>query len=1573
VAVSTVSLTILLILLRLLTDSVATKSNDGASCPYAPPPFEADLALSKTVSPENVNVGDTVTFTLELSNKGPNTATGIELNDTLPDGYSFVDNSESYDDNGTGAQIGFDQSGSTLHWTVNALEINQTIRLSYDAVVQESGDHNNTALITASDMHDTNSTNDGDWAMPNFIPDPVDDNVTIAEDNGTLSGNLLEDDKDIDNDPLIVTQFEINGTVYGINPGESNTTTIPGVGTLTISSDGNFTFTPEPNYSGEVPSIIYTVEDSDGASDTAVLNITVTPVDDAPELVGGGLPDLENNDSDVITDLNLSGYFSDVDDEQSDLNFSVTGLPEGLSIDPDTGVISGTIAKDASQGGTDGDYNVTVTVTDPEGKSITTSFIWHIDNPAPVAQDDNVTMSEDNGTLEGNVISNSVSGGTLEQNGSDTDPDGDSLSIVNAGVDIDGDGLIDLNLTLGEDTDLTDAEGKSVGTIRLEEDGSYAFTPAEDYNGEVPSIIYTVEDSDGASDTAVLNITVEAVNDAPVAQDDEASTQEDTPVVIDVDSNDSDIDGDLDLSSLAIVAGSEPQHGNVTIDPDTGEITYTPEPNWNGTDTFTYQICDNGDPVLCDEANVTVTVEAVNDAPVALDNNRTVEEDTILTGNLITDDDGQGVDSDADGDVLNVVGFSVDSDGDGVPESFEANETVIIEGVGSITVDKDGNYTLIPEENFNGKVPSVEYTISDGNGGLDSALLEITVKPVTDPISDEDETLSMLEDHNISGSLLENLNDADSDEHRVVELMIDIDGDGVAEDLSERLGEALVLTDEDGTPIATVTIEENGEYSVVPEEGYYGSLPTVTYVVEDVNDPDDRDSSTLQITVLQDSDSDGIPDSEDIDDDNDGIPDVVEEAGDPDRDTDGDGIPDRLDLDSDNDGILDIIEAGGVDSDGDGRVDDPTDRDGDGLADSVDSHPDDVDNPADKTEGLEATTLPVSDTDSDGTPDFQDVDSDNDGISDLIEGGTEAALDSDNDGMIDPQSDENSDGTPDNVDENGIAAGIPDRSAEQVPDTDSDGVADYRDLDSDNDGIDDLIEAGGSDADGDGLVDHPGTLVGERLPDSDGDGIPDVLEPDNSGLPSSLDENGDGVIDDTTDSDGDGIPDVTDGSPESFGDYSLVDTDEDGVEDTQDIDDDNDGIPDVIEEAGDPDRDTDGDGIPDRLDLDSDNDGILDILEAGGIDNDGNGRVDDSTDSDGDGLADMLDSNPNDVDNPQNADEGHDTTKLPVPDTDSDGTPDFQDLDSDNDGISDLFEGGTDPALDSDNDGMIDPQTDENGDGTPDNVDENGIAVGIPDRTAFIGEEGYDANGLPNVDGDALPNYRDLDSDNDGLSDVREANGPDSDPQDGIIDTPEELIAPETIPDQDGDGILDPYEPNNPDLPDSLDQDGDGMIDDTIDSDGDNDGIPDIVDGEDDDYGTEIIIQAQDDRVEVTGLGGTVIDILADDRFTILSKIEYEQPEHGELFLDDRGTPDPNDDVLVYIPEADYEGTVEFTYVLTDAFGNKSEAKVTLEVCNSSQPSDGGGGSALGWWSVLVSLLGLLWVGASLLRRNELT
>ncbi len=566
---------------------------------------------------------------------------------------------------------------------------------------------------------------------------------------------------------------------------------------------------------------------------------------------------------------------------------------------------------------------------------------------------------------------------------------------------------------------------------------------------------------------------------------------------------------------------------------------------------------------------------------------------------------------------------------------------------------------------------------------------------------------------------------------------------------------------------------------------------------------------TFAFNSCGDSDHDGIPDVIDVDDDNDGIPDRYEFAQsqnaylspstDPSADDDGDGIvnykdvdyggtlnpmgvcsaldkdgdgiPNHLDLDSDNDGLQDVIEAGGVDANGDGRLDcsGSCDADGDGLLAPVDLNDGVASLYANTDSKLSNGTVPgttsgrILDTDSDGVPDFLDIDSDNDGIYDLIEtggadadgngrvdySGTFASNDADNDGWINSyDADINNDGDVTDANEgtskaliisatsaDGISATWTDgHNPDQFPvDFDADILPNYRDLESDSDGINDVIEAGGADPDGNGIIGSGASSA--ALVDNDGYASATLTNPLISTDP---DTNADGRPDDDGDTYQTPYHNGGGGQPSGFN------------------------------------PDQDGDSRPNFLDLDSDNDGINDIIEYTGsipaYDADQDGMIDDNiaTDTDRDGIAGVVDGAPGTYGDagdaaPVNTD-GIDTNPGAA---DNDNVPDYLDLDSDNDGVFDSIEGGN-PAFDFNKDGIIDCDGNVY---TACDPDLDGILEKVDGKPSIIG----DAPGvtLPNgPDGDAVPDYRDPDSDDDGTLDVAEKGpGQDKDTDnDGRVD-----------------------------------------------------------------------------------------------------------------------------------------------------------------------------------------------------------
>ena len=265
-------------------------------------------------------------------------------------------------------------------------------------------------------------------------------------------------------------------------------------------------------------------------------------------------------------------------------------------------------------------------------------------NEVPVAMDDHVATPEDTGVR-------------IDVAANDTDGDGtvEPLSVVLSG------------------------SGPSNGTAVNNGDGSFTYTPDLDFNGS-DSFTYIISDNDGAMATATVTIEVTAVNDAPVAADDPGvTTPEDTEVRIDVAANDTDVDGNLDPTTVEVVSG--PSNGTVVNNGD-GSITYTPNQDYVGEDEFTYQICDLDG--LCDTAIVSITVTPVNDAPVAADDpGVTTPEDTEVRIDVAAND--TDVDGNLDPTTVEVV-------------SGPSNGTVVNNGDGTITYTPNQDY--VGEDEF---------------------------------------------------------------------------------------------------------------------------------------------------------------------------------------------------------------------------------------------------------------------------------------------------------------------------------------------------------------------------------------------------------------------------------------------------------------------------------------------------------------------------------------------------------------------------------------------------------------------------------------------------------------------------------------------------------------------------------------------------------------------------------------------------------------------------------------------------------------------------------------------------------
>ena len=303
-------------------------------------------------------------------------------------------------------------------------------------------------------------------------------------------------------------------------------------------------------------------------------------------------------------------------------------------------------------------------------------------------------VEDDNGGRASATVTLEVTlGPTANDDSQQTDEDIPVFIDVVANDTVGGNGSVQIATSDGS---LVVTSGPANGSTIVTA-GKVQYIPDADFNGS-DSFTYTIKDSSGIpSNPATVTIAVSPVNDAPLANDDNRSTPEDTPVTIDVLANDTDADGDIDADTISIV--TPPASGSAVVSD--GKVIYTPSSNYSGTDSFRYTIQDSSD-VTSNIATVTVTVTGVNDAPVA-----------------VNDSASSGKNSPIDIAILNN-----DSDPDG--NSTIATVTVTRQPTsGSATVNADKSIRYEPVANYTGTV-TFEYQLKD-DMGQSSNIATVTV------------------------------------------------------------------------------------------------------------------------------------------------------------------------------------------------------------------------------------------------------------------------------------------------------------------------------------------------------------------------------------------------------------------------------------------------------------------------------------------------------------------------------------------------------------------------------------------------------------------------------------------------------------------------------------------------------------------------------------------------------------------------------------------------------------------------------------------------------------------------------
>ena len=383
---------------------------------------------------------------------------------------------------------------------------------------------------------------------------------------------------------------------------------------FSISTGGALTFQTLPDFENPADKNTDNVYDvvmtaSDGIlSGTLAVQVTVTNANEGPVVTGDAtVRYAENGTAAVAT-------YSATDPENDRVTWTLTGDDAEDFRVSGTGAITFQMAPDFETLADEGEnnvYNVVVTATDSGGlsDSITVNITVTDVNEGPVVTGDATVEYAENGTA-------AVAAYTA------ADPEGATVT---------------WSLT-GDDAEDFRVSGTGALTFQMAPDFE---NPKDGGENNVYNVVVTATDSGGLSDSITVNITVTDVNDVLTAEDDAATTKEDTAVDIDVAYNDSAPDG----ATLTFTLRTTPSHGTAAFKPDaTGVITYTPMTNYNGMDTFEYIA--TGDANGYDEATVTVTVTAVNDEPVVTGDAtiRYAENGTAAVGTYTaTDPDGDTI------------------------------------------------------------------------------------------------------------------------------------------------------------------------------------------------------------------------------------------------------------------------------------------------------------------------------------------------------------------------------------------------------------------------------------------------------------------------------------------------------------------------------------------------------------------------------------------------------------------------------------------------------------------------------------------------------------------------------------------------------------------------------------------------------------------------------------------------------------------------------------------------------------------------------------------------------------------
>ncbi|MCX8890653.1 tandem-95 repeat protein, partial [Vibrio parahaemolyticus] len=817
----------------------------------------------------------------------------------------------------------FKDSDSSLEFSVSGNDNIQISIVSGVATITPTADWNGkeTITFTVKDSSGESVSQTVDFTVAPVV-DIEADSADVVEDTPTII-NVLGNDT-----------FESTDKVVSLDADNG-----PKNGTVIVNNDGTVTYTPDDNYVGE-DTFTYIVT-SGGMFESTTVEVNVTPVNDAPV----AKHDIATTQEDTAVTIDVLPNDTDVDGDKLSIQSAIVPEAQG-KVEIVDGKLVFTPAENFN-----GDAEITYTLTDGAlTDQATVKVTVNAVNDTPVVEsniadqtlaedftpysiDLNTAFSDVDGELTFSVSGNSniqvaiVNGiatftPTADWNGSEaltftaTDPSGESVSqTVNftvapvADIVADSARVVEDTPTiikvLGNDTfegddkvvSLDTNNGPANGTVSVNPDGSVTYTPNDNYHGE-DTFTYIVT-SGGVSESAIVEVNVTPVNDAPVAKDDTAITDEDTPVTIDVLSNDTDVDGD----KLSIQSATVPEaQGKVEIVD--GKLVFTPAENFNGDAEITYTVTDGQ---LTDEAKVTVTVNPVDDAPtIKVDAVESITEDAVSTDTIVatlevadtdTPEDQltvslennsngyfvlvgdevkltqAGVDA-VNNDELNLKDLTISASvSDGVNPTANDSDSLIVNRVNDAPTVENAiadqelsedfaTYTIDLNDAFKDSDSALNFSVS-GNSNIQVAIVNgiATITPTADWNGSETLTFTATDPSGESVSQTVNFTvtpvaDIVADKTTVVEdtpTIIKVLGN----DTFEGDDKVVSLDAENGPKNGTVIVNNDGTVTYTPDDNYVGK-DTFTYVVTSGGV---SESATVTVNVTPVNDK---PESEDF-------------------------------------------------------------------------------------------------------------------------------------------------------------------------------------------------------------------------------------------------------------------------------------------------------------------------------------------------------------------------------------------------------------------------------------------------------------------------------------------------------------------------------------------------------------------------------------------------------------------------------------------------------------------------------------------------------------------------------------